>query len=72
MAQRRSRRYRAVLLVEDESGRRQAYEIGDAPSIPFTFTRDRDGRIAVSGLFLGGAVWDAPMPEVALRELPPQ
>ncbi len=55
--------YRAVLLIEDETGKQQAYEIGDAPNIPFSFIREGDGRIAVSGLFLGGAVWDAPTPE---------
>ena len=72
MDQQKPRKYRAVLLIEDESGNRQAYEIGYAPSVPFTFSRDIDGRIAVSGLFLGGAVWDAPMPDLALREISPE
>lgn len=72
MAEQKHREYRAVLLIEDAEGKRQAYEIGDTPGVPFTFSRDIDGRISVSGLFLGGAVWDAPMPDVALREIPQQ
>jgi hypothetical protein len=72
MAQHQPHRFRAVLLIEDETGKRQAYEIGDAPGAPFTFSRDGAGRIEVSGLFLGGAVWDAPMPDLAPREISPE
>ena len=72
MAEQKPRNYRAVVLIEGPDGQRHAYEIGDSAGIPFTFSRDMQGRIEVSGLFLGGAVWTEPMPDIALREIAPQ
>jgi len=69
MAERKPRPYRAVVLIEGPDGQRHAYEIGDGINMPFTFSRDESGRIEVSGMFLGGAVWTEPMPDLALREI---
>lgn len=64
------RAVRCVVLIESDDGQRIAYEVGNTPSHPLVTTLYGEGAIEVRGAFLGGARWDAPMPDTTYRPPP--